>query len=57
MLQLNKAEASVVLYIVLAWAEKEIVLFLKSGSRTLSLHNIDDEILEHATKEIIFELN
>jgi len=41
----------------LMWPENEIILFLKSGSRVLSLHDMDDEILELADKETIYDID
>jgi hypothetical protein len=39
----------------LAWPQHEVILFLKSGSRVLSLHDTDDPILEMVPTRVIFE--
>lgn len=39
----------------LFWPRHEVILFLKSRSRTLSVHEADDAVLESAASRIIFE--
>jgi hypothetical protein len=39
----------------LFWPKYEVILFLKSRSRTLSIHEADDAVLESASCRIIFE--
>lgn len=41
----------------LMWPENEIILFLKSGSRTLSLHDMDDVISINADTKMIYDIN
>lgn len=37
------------------WPQQEVHLFLKSRSRAISLHSLQDEILQSAVQKIIFE--
>ena len=39
----------------LGWPETEVLLFLKSRSRAISLHTTDDPILKQAPSEIVFQ--
>ncbi len=39
----------------LEWPDKEVLLFLKSRSRAISLHTTDDAILKQAQSQIVFE--
>lgn len=39
----------------LYWPYIEVIYFLKSRSRTISLHPIDDDILENAKKKILYQ--
>lgn len=41
----------------LMWPQNEIILFLKSGSRVLSLHDMDNNILDVAKTESIFDID
>ena len=36
------------------WPEHEVLLFLKSRSRAVSLHRVSDPVLETATKRVLF---
>ena len=40
----------------LLWPQNEIILFLKSRSRALSLHDMDDDILAQTTTKTIFDI-
>jgi hypothetical protein len=40
---------------LLTWPETQVLLYLKSKSRVISLHSIDDEILNIAEKKTLFE--
>jgi predicted nucleotidyltransferase len=39
----------------LVWPEKEVLLFLKSRSRAISLHTTDDLILKQVPSEVVFQ--
>lgn len=39
----------------LEWPDKEVLLFLKSRSRAISLHTTDDPILKQARSRVVFE--
>jgi hypothetical protein len=41
----------------LEWPEHEVRLFLKSSSRTLSIHSIHDEILNRVEYRVLFQNN
>ena len=37
------------------WPELQVRLYLKNRSRALSIHSIDDQILDEAPQEVIYE--
>ncbi len=39
----------------LAWPQREVLLFLKGRSRALSVHAIDDAILQQTASRVVFE--